>query len=70
MVNELGEKLVTGETTCVNEVCPSRGRGQKASGKRLGSVWRHAAGEQLEQVRKTLNTEEPSTDECIIGMCL
>ncbi|XP_039300840.1 uncharacterized protein LOC120356089 [Nilaparvata lugens] len=45
----------------------SRPRNQKLSAKRLGSVWRHAAGEQIEQVRKTI-TPESSVEESIMDV--
>lgn len=35
--------------------------------KRLGSVWRHAAGEQLEQVRRTLAADTVEHEESVIG---
>ncbi|RZF45199.1 hypothetical protein LSTR_LSTR009970 [Laodelphax striatellus] len=46
---------------------PSRPRNQKLSAKRLGSVWRHAAGEQIEQVRKTI-TPDSSVEESIMDV--
>ncbi|KAL1122757.1 hypothetical protein AAG570_003084 [Ranatra chinensis] len=36
--------------------------------KRLGSVWRHAAGEQLEQVRRTLATEVVEHEESVMDV--
>ncbi|KAG8323632.1 hypothetical protein J6590_001352 [Homalodisca vitripennis] len=47
---------------------PTRSRMQKVSAKRLGSVWRHAASDQLEQVRKTIVNEEPPQEECIFDV--
>lgn len=41
-------------------------RSQRLGGMRLGSVWRQAAGEQVEQVKKTL-VEELDREESIIG---
>lgn len=52
------------------ETPPQRSRVSKVTAKRLGSVWRYAAGEHLEQVRKTLASEEPPQDECIFGESL
>ena len=45
---------------------PSGGRTQRLGAKRLGSVWRHAAGEHLEQVRKAL-TDDFDKEESVIG---
>lgn len=42
-----------------------RAKGKTA--KRLGSVWRHAAGEHLEQVRRTLAAEIVEHEESVIG---
>ncbi|XP_075223466.1 1-phosphatidylinositol 4,5-bisphosphate phosphodiesterase epsilon-1-like isoform X4 [Lycorma delicatula] len=63
VTNELGEQqlhllpdsAVSGSTN--SDTGPNRTRGQKLSAKRLGSVWRHAAGEQIEQVRRTITPE-------------
>jgi hypothetical protein len=41
-------------------------RTQRLGAKRLGSVWRHAAGEHLEQVRKAL-TDDLDKEESVIG---
>ena len=41
-------------------------RTQRLAAKRLGSVWRHAAGEHLEQVRKAL-TDDLDKEESVIG---
>ena len=56
---------ITTETTSR----PSASRTQRLGAKRLGSVWRHAAGEQLEQVRKAL-TEDFDKEESVIGKLL
>jgi hypothetical protein len=42
-------------------------RTQRLGAKRLGSVWRHAAGEHLEQVRKAL-ADDLDKEESVIGM--
>ena len=41
-------------------------RSVKSSGKRLGSVWRHVAGESLEQTRKNIITDE-TVQESVVG---
>ncbi|XP_069678763.1 uncharacterized protein [Periplaneta americana] len=46
---------------------PSGSRTQRLGAKRLGSVWRHAAGEHLEQVRKAL-TEDFDKEESVIDV--
>ena len=45
---------------------PGGSRTQRLGAKRLGSVWRHAAGEHLEQVRKAL-TDDLEKEESVIG---
>lgn len=52
------------ESTSTSRVGGSRT--QRLGAKRLGSVWRHAAGEHLEQFRKTL-TDDLDKEESVIG---
>lgn len=70
--NELGEQQQHLQSECATsgqtETGPIRTRGQKLSAKRLGSVWRHAAGEQIEQVKKTI-TPENVLEESVMGKC-
>ena len=55
------------ETTSTSR--PGGSRTQRLGAKRLGSVWRHAAGEHLEQVRKAL-TDDFEKEESVIGTTL
>lgn len=81
LISEVAMKTLSIEWACVynrkqtlveaqsvtTETPPQRSRVSKVTAKRLGSVWRYAAGEHLEQVRKTLASEEAPQDECIFG---
>lgn len=65
--SEKNEKKPSGTSSNIQEEHKPNRRGKASKGKRLGSVWRHAAGEHLEQVRRTLEAEVVEHEESVMG---